>query len=158
MKRFLLLTAALLTLAACDDMVQSAERERVATGHNQADLIARQPLPRLTHSQERDNLIERLRRINQQNLTGCVYLINYGHVMAFYPVRGKVSSLQAYLTANESSTGELPDLDGTYGQNSDGIFFFTAQGNAYVEWHGDYLWSDQCLTLNQEPALTRVVP
>ena len=83
--------------------------------------------------------------------------------MAYYPVKGKVSSLNSYLSTPqqvirwpEKSADKFvvdsPDFDGTYGQNDDGIFFFTTS-NAYVEWKGDYLWSDQPLQLTQQPEL-----
>jgi hypothetical protein len=51
---------------------------------------------------------------------------------------------------------EAPDLDGTYGENVDGIFFFTTEG-AYVEWKGEYLMSDQPLKLTTQPELFREV-
>lgn len=35
----------------------------------------------------------------------------------------------------------LPDVDGSYGSNDNGIFFFTPDGK-YVEWSGTYLYSD----------------
>jgi hypothetical protein len=37
----------------------------------------------------------------------------------------------------------------------DGIFFFEAGTNAYIEWRGDYFYSDQCLTTSQRPILVR---
>jgi hypothetical protein len=145
-------------LAGCqDDMQAAAQHEYRQTGQNQVRLIARQPAPVLDHSLERANLIERLRRINQQNMTGCIYLISNGAVMAFYPVRGKVTSLNAYLSATGDAGVEMPDFDGAYGKNADGVFFFTADTNAYVEWQGEYLWSDQCLSLHQQPLLVRRV-
>ncbi len=65
---------------------------------------------------------------------------------------GKVSSRNSYLTPDseyyEYSGGEsrvknewLADVDGTYGENDSGIFFFTPDGK-YIEWTGDYLYSD----------------
>ena len=36
---------------------------------------------------------------------------------------------------------ELADIDGSYGENDNGIFFFTPDGK-YVEWTGEYLFSD----------------
>ena len=82
-------------------------------------------------------------------------------------VDGKVSSLNSYLTPDsEYYSGEatnvygtrtdgseksgqnynlvnkwLPDVDGSYGENDKGIFFFTVGGN-YIEWTGTYLYSD----------------
>ena len=144
----------------------STDIEQKATEENQMRLVAAIPPPKLQTSLERKNLVERLERINAENMTGCIYLINYGTVMAFYPVRGKVTSLNAYLSGDEKVESkhqnyyipvESPDFDGAYGKNSDGIFFFTADSNAYVEWHGDYLWSDQCLKLNQQPLMIRQV-
>ena len=69
---------------------------------------------------------------------------------------GKVSSLNSFLTpdsefyeqeygSNGYSVGDgnnwLPDVDGSYGTNDSGIFFFTPDGK-YLEWTGDYLYSD----------------
>lgn len=146
-----------LMAGSCDE---TRYQEEAAAEKNQASLIDRYPVPLLTESLERANLIERAERINQQNLTGCIYLVSYGTVMASYPVRGKVSSLNSYLLSGEKSTGngyaiEQADIDGAYGKNADGVFFFTADTNAYVEWQGEYLWSDQCLGLSVQPTLVR---
>ena len=66
---------------------------------------------------------------------------------------GKVSSLNSYLTPDseyyEGTNSDtirtnnlwLADVDGSYGENDDGIFFFTTDGK-YVEWTGEYLYSD----------------
>lgn len=77
-------------------------------------------------------------------------------------VDGKVSSLNSFLTpdseyyekdigyssgtnnsnfADRYSNKWLPDVDGSYGENDTGIFFFTPDGK-YVEWTGTYLYSD----------------
>lgn len=77
-------------------------------------------------------------------------------------VDGKVSSLNSFLTpdseyyekdisyssgtndanwADRYSNKWLPDVDGSYGENDTGIFFFTPDGK-YVEWTGVYLYSD----------------
>lgn len=151
---------------SCAPQDQSWQIEQKTTENNQARLINAVGAPALQTSLERKNLAERLSRINQQNMSGCIYLVNYGTVMAFYPVRGKVTSLNAYLTGDqkfarapngEYDLVEQPDYDGAYGKNADGIFFFTADSDAYVEWQGDYLWSDQCLKLNQQPLMIRQI-
>ncbi len=78
-------------------------------------------------------------------------------------VDGKVSSLNSFLTpdseyyekntlysSSQSGTNSnvdrysnkwLPDVDGSYGENDKGIFFFTPDGK-YIEWTGTYLYSD----------------
>lgn len=85
-----------------------------------------------------------------------------GAVVGNFIVDGKVSSLNSYLfpaqtdydwsgdtvgsdygASNSSSvyTVENPGIDGAYGQNVTGIFFFTTDGK-YIEWTGDFLYSD----------------
>jgi hypothetical protein len=148
-------------------------KEQITTEANQQTLVSAQPLPTISKSLERENLIKRIKLLNDESKVFYVYLINYGKVMAFYTAQGKVSSLNAYLTGKEqivrnpyrSYTSEYgenyflmesPDLDGTYGQNTDGIFFFTTEG-AYVEYRGDYMVSDFPLKLSTPPELVKNV-
>lgn len=152
-----------LMLTACDAPSSTNAQNARAVESNQQRLQQAIPSPTLDTSLERQNLVERLQRINQQNMSGFVYLLSYGRVVASYPIRGKVTSLNAYLMQGETPCSvdgrmcEVPDYDGAYGKNHDGIFFFTADSNAYVEWAGDYLFSDQPLDLNQEPLMIRSV-
>ena len=83
-----------------------------------------------------------------------------GAAVASFVVDGKVSSLNSFLTpdsevyeiggestdSNVSNNGTtendwLADVDGSYGTNDNGIFFFDVQGH-YWEWTGKYLYSD----------------
>lgn len=84
-----------------------------------------------------------------------------GSTVGRFVVDGKVSSLNSYLTPDSeyyeknTSYGDgssnrcvekysnkwLADVDGSYGENDSGIFFFTTDGK-YVEWTGVYLYSD----------------
>lgn len=83
-----------------------------------------------------------------------------GSVVGRFVVDGKVSSLNSFLTPDSecyevsgdsldnsiyySGTHEndwLADVDGSYGENDAGIFFFTPDGK-YLEWTGTYLYSD----------------
>ena len=41
----------------------------------------------------------------------------------------------------------MPDVDGSYGENDNGIFFFTTDGK-YVEWGGTYFYSDIPVSVN----------
>jgi hypothetical protein len=62
-------------------------------------------------------------------------------------VHGKVSSLNSFLTpdseyySSSHNCDWLADVDGSYGENDSGIFFFTPDGK-YIEWSGCYLYSD----------------
>lgn len=126
-----------------------------------------QPTPTdINYSLERYNLIRRAYWVNGQrekaNALPCpvekplgyiVLITESGAILGNFVVDGKVSSLNSYLTPDseyyEIATGStvtyyndwLADVDGSYGTNDNGIFFFTPDGK-YIEWTGTYLYSD----------------
>lgn len=122
----------------------------------------------IDYSLERYNLIRRAYWVNGQrekaNTLVCQVDKPLGYIVLFagnatvsrFVVDGKVSSLNSFLSPDyveyvevygESSGGnvvvntQLADIDGSYGENDNGIFFFTPDGK-YVEWTGEYLYSD----------------
>ena len=120
----------------------------------------------IDYSLERYNLIRRAYWVNGQrekaNALICGVEKPFGYIILFscnsvignFVVDGKVSSLNSFLTpsnvdstyGNSSSgyttiTKEMADVDGSYGENDNGIFFFTVDGK-YIEWTGTYLYSD----------------
>lgn len=135
-----------------------------------SSLAERQPTPTdIDYSLERYNLIRRAYWVNGQrekaNTLVCAIEKPLGYIALFtesgavvgrFIVDGKVSSLNSYLTPDsewyeqeywgdgDSFNGAndwLADVDGSYGENDAGIFFFTPDGK-YVEWTGTYLYSD----------------
>lgn len=133
------------------------------------------PLPSLTNSLERINIKKRLEMFDEPNKVSYIYLINYGRVMAFYTIKGKVTSGNKRLTStqqqvesrwygargngggfNGSEIMEAPELDGAYGTSAPYIFFWTTD-NVYVQWSGDYMLVDQPLQLTSQPELIRNV-
>ena len=92
-----------------------------------------------------------------------VLFTDNGGVVGRFCVQGKVSSLNSFLTpdseyyekdmayrsattpnspsVDDFSNKWLADVDGSYGNNDNGIFFFTPDGK-YIEWNGNYLYSD----------------
>jgi hypothetical protein len=181
MKKLILLSIiAVLLFVGCEiqtSPVSSYQIEAKKSEEAQQKLINSTPIPEITDSLERKNVAKRAEIFNEQNKVSYIYLINYGRIMAFYTVKGKVSSLRSYLAPTEKLVNfrgkncstinystesadcyavEAPDLDGTYGENVSGIFFFTTDG-AYVEWNGDYMMSDQPLQLTDKPALVREI-
>lgn len=129
-----------------------------------------QPTPTdIDYSLERYNLIRRAYWVNGQRekaasvicrvdkpLGYIVLFTDNGSVVGRFIVDGKVSSLNSFLTPDSEyyeqeyySSGAsrrdgnkwLADVDGSYGENDAGIFFFTPDGK-YVEWTGTYLYSD----------------
>ena len=161
-----LIGIALILFIGCDSVQtgKSTMVEMEQTESNQTRLAQAVPPPKLTTSLERKNLVRRLERINKDDQISYIYLISFGKVMAFYTIRGKVSSLNSLLTTPQQVAAIMisgnrrgfvlpsPDFDGSYGKNPDGIFFFTTEG-AYVEWVGEFLWCDQPLQLSQPPEL-----
>lgn len=183
--KFLVLLAIIVTTAvvflggshkakACGFWTECSKNELQTTTDIQNKLVASVPIPQLTQSLERANVAKRAELFNAADKVSYIYLVSYGKVMAFYTVKGKVSSLQSYLAPMEkivTSRGNncsdvggcengyivaAPDIDGTYGDNVGGIFFFTTE-DAYVEWHGDYMMSDQPLKLTTQPELVRTI-
>ena len=160
-----------LTLAACgSDYTYGTQMDMANTLNVANDLQANQPTPTdINYSLERYNLIRRAYWVNGQrekaNTLVCeiekplgyiVLFTESGAVVGTFIVDGKVSSLNSFLTPDseyyeqeywgdgDSANGAnkwLADVDGSYGENDNGIFFFTPDGK-YVEWTGTYLYSD----------------
>lgn len=126
----------------------------------------------INYSLERYNLIRRAYWVNGQrekaNTLVCAVEKPLGYIVLFtgtttvgrFVVDGKVSSLNSFLTPSNvdsvkggSSSGyttittEMADVDGSYGENDSGIFFFTPDGR-YIEWTGEYLYSDIPFTVD----------
>ena len=135
-------------------------------------LSSNQPTPYdISYSLERYNLIRRAYWVNGQrekaNALVCEIEKPLGYIVLFagntifgrFVVDGKVTSLNSYLTPDSeyyelvyggSSTYHnqwLADVDGSYGENDNGIFFFTPDGK-YVEWTGEYMYSDIPFVVN----------
>lgn len=164
-KIIFIITIFVLTLSACED--SGGAREDTANTLMLADkLQQQQPTPTdIEYSLERYNLIRRLYWVNGEreraNMLECPIVKPLGYIVLFteggsvvgkFIVDGKVSSLNSYLTPDseyyEFSSGSsvyrnrwLADVDGSYGENDNGIFFFTPDGR-YIEWTGIYLYSD----------------
>lgn len=150
----------LLTLSACE--ISGSRQDIYTTQANANSIQENQPTPDdLEYSLERYNLIRRAYWVNGQRekaislpceierpLGYIVLFTEGGGVVGRYIVDGKVTSLNSYLTPDSEyyENGEyrndwLADVDGSYGENDQGIFFFTPDGK-YIEWTGIYLYSD----------------
>ena len=171
-KTLILLFLLCIFAVGCDskyeDSTAGLEQER--TEKNQKRLLKNQPPVSLDYSLERANINKRTELWNDENKLSYIYLVSYGKVMAFYIVKGKVSSVNSQITnPNQvihksrarmaewsSHVIASPAEDGSYGSNGDAIFFFTAD-NTYVEWAGEYMLADKPLKLSTPPQLIRKV-
>lgn len=163
----LVLLALCMTGCAYEVSATGSEQDKTNTMNAANTLQANQPTPTdINYSLERYNLIRRAYWVNGQREKanalvcevekplGYVVLISGTTIIGSFVVDGKVSSLNSYLTPDSeyyeviyNGTGWsrendwLADVDGSYGENDAGIFFFTPDGK-YIEWTGTYLYSD----------------
>lgn len=168
MKKGIILGIGILLLATgCDYEEGNTKKDIENTLNIGNKLVENQATPTdIDYSLERYNLIKRAYWVNGMRdkaralptpiadmpLGYIVLLTESGSVVGRFVVDGKVSSLNSFLTPDseyyEKSGGKcssrnnwLPDVDGSYGSNDTGIFFFTTDGK-YIEWTGTYLYSD----------------
>lgn len=135
---------------------QQTGQRQTETAFNQQQAAVPYPVSALTDSTERRNLRERLLRFNKPDRIGYVYIFNFGKVIGYYTIEGKISNPDSQMTTSELiqrycsdcsgggaiATVPAPGDDGSYGNNERGIFFFTTEG-ALVETSNEYLYSDQ---------------
>ena len=153
----------LVLMSACGITAISGSREDVKSTIEIVNrLQTNQPTPTdIDYSLERYNLIRRTYWVNGQrekaNSLPCevekplgyiVLFTDNGGVIGSFIVDGKVSSLNSFLTPDSEyyeysnyRNKWLADVDGSYGKNDSGIFFFTTDGK-YIEFTGTYLYSD----------------
>lgn len=164
------LVFSVMCLTGCDEQVTSSQidtQNTIDVGNKLAD---NQPTPTdIDYSLERYNLIKRAYWVNGMRdkanslaspiadmpLGYIVLFTESGDVIGQFTVDGKVTSLNSYLTpdseyyelvyggggSHSKANNWMPDVDGSYGENDQGIFFFTTDGK-YIEWTGTYLYSD----------------
>lgn len=154
---------------ACSDtkLVTGTKADNAKQKEVANELSTNQATPTdIDYSLERYNLIRRAYWVNGQrekaNMLVCEIEKPLGYIVLFagnavvgrFVVDGKVTSLNSFLTPDYSwehmrvspsccnwGEVEMADVDGSYGENDNGIFFFTINGN-YIEWTGEYLYSD----------------
>lgn len=162
-----ILSLTMLTACSFDNNSTKDVKKTIEIGNT---LSEKQPTPTdIDYSLERYNLIRRAYWVNGQREKAASVVCNIqrplGYIILFTPngavvgkfvVDGKISSLNSFLTPdsefyeNNNSTSNnnwIPDVDGSYGSNDSGIFFFTPDGK-YIEWNGTYLYSDIPFEIN----------
>ena len=144
-------------MTGCDESGSRIDTQKTKEAANV--LQTNQPTPTdISYSLERYNLIRRAYWVNghreKANSLPCEVEKPLGYIVLFsgnvvvgsFVVDGKVTSLNSFLTPDTSKPNAensewLADVDGSYGENDNGIFFFTPDGK-YLEWTGTYLYSD----------------
>lgn len=172
----LVLACSLFGCGEYDEMAYSNKQDAKNTLDIGNKLSYNQATPTdIDYSLERYNLIKRAYWVNGQEEKaktlpcpvdkplGYIVLFAGNTVVSKFVVDGKVSSLNSYLTPDSElyegtdscyKNRWLPDVDGSYGENDTGIFFFTVDGH-YKEWTGDYLYSDTPMTISDPIVKTK---
>lgn len=164
-KIFILFIVVTLFLTGCDIETTSTEQNTIDTKIATETILETQKTPTdINFSLERYNLIKRAYWVNGQREKamqvkcnvekpiGYITLVVGNSILCQYTVDGKITSLNSFLSPDsdyyEVSAGSsarynqwLADVDGSYGTNVDGVFWFDCNGN-YHEWNGTYHYSD----------------
>lgn len=157
------------TLAACQPQAQAqpqAKNTQAQIAQEAANSIV------FTDNAEIKNIKDRIELTSKPGALGYVILLNNaGQPIAYYGVRGKITSGSKRLTkpfdvkqyAIGGSNGGAtyvqtpsPSDEGTWGSSGDYVFFWTTDGQ-YIQWSGQYLYSDKPLRLRVEPLVISVV-
>lgn len=152
----LMLVAMVFLMAGCSDDNFKDKQATIDIGNK---LSKDQPTPTdIDYSLERYNLIRRAYWVNGQKEKSraviCPVKKPLGYIVTFLEgvgvvtsttVDGKISSLNSFLTPDTTAPNReyadwLPDVDGSYGINDEGIFWFDVTGE-YHEWNGKYHYS-----------------
>lgn len=154
--------AAALALAACTEVAPAAPSTRdtqaraAATAANSV---------RFTRNAEIENITRRLQLTGNPDLLGFVVLLNEaGQPIMYTSVKGKVTSGGKRLTPTDVREDDFegdmlraaPSDEGTYGNSAPYVFFWTTDGQ-YIQWSGNYLYSDQPFRLNTQPLIVKVL-
>lgn len=157
MKKVIILSTICFTLFSCD-VSQSKENksaltEQSHTEKNQQGLLAAQPLPDITWSLERDNLIRRFKLQNDRSVMFYMYVFIEGVAdpIGYYQIN-KTSSVNSQLSSTQQLVQgdmgerygdfvmESPAEDGSYGTNGNAVFGFTPE-EIYLETNMKYITS-----------------
>lgn len=158
-----ILVLTLVTLTGCAEVTTTNTKQDIENTLNIGNkLVENQATPTdINYSLERYNLIRRTYWVNGQreraNTLVCEVEKPLGYIALFlengacagkFIVDGKITSLNSYLTpdseyyelvyggAYSRENKWLPDVDGSYGSNDNGIFFFTTDRQIYrMDWN-----------------------
>ena len=146
-----LIGSMLMLLSACNSINTAADynlrTEINEISDNQEVLEASQPTYFPSSSLSRDMVNRRLEMVEDPSRVFYFYELSVdGKVITAYQAKGPVIAMSQDNTSNDrpfnsSTTIEQPNTDGTYGDRTPSVFFFTVDGR-YIEYEGNYHLSD----------------
>ncbi len=169
MRKALLASACLLTLAACkpEEQTPPSNRAQQAQAAQQAAASVR-----FNANAEIDNIRRRLELTADPNLLGYIVLLNeMGQPIIYEGVRGKVTTSGSRLTppdrisirsggqsADSQAVVRAPSDTGTYDTGTTQFIYYWNTDGTYRQWSGGYLYSDRPIRLRQEPLVIQGLP
>lgn len=119
----------------------------------------------VTTSYEIKNIERRRLLFGKPGVIGYVVFLNdMGQPVQYLTVNGKCTSSNKRLTPGEEVESgrwehefvmKAPSEDGTYGESDNYVYCFMPDGR-YVQWNGNYLYSDKPLELTIKPMIVSV--
>lgn len=164
MHKFLsvILATSLLTACTPNDTQPTAKEQQADAGTR----LANQVVSGHTENAEQKNIARRLSLTMNPGQIGFIALFNNaGAPIAYYAVKGKITSSGKRLTApderncwSESCAYHQSSSDeGTYGSSDPYVYFWTVD-DVFMQWNGSYLYSDKPFRLRIEPLVISVAP
>ena len=170
-RNLMLAAAGAMTLMAgsCDvqpsTSTKQSESQKAAAAANSVSFAA--------GNAEIENIKKRLQLTSDPALMGHIVLFNdMGQPILYTTVKGKVTSGSKRLTApfqetrmsragvaeaSSSDFTDAPSDEGTWGSSNPYIFFWTTSGQ-YIQWSGNYLYSDKPFRLSETPQVVLATP
>jgi hypothetical protein len=173
--------------SSCNDAPSSGAQSKgqalTEQAFNQQSSNVKYPAGQLKDPLERKNLSRRLLDTNKPDALGFVYIMNYGKIIGYYTVKGKVSATNSQMTATDmvmyacddglysppdKTKGEhlsmsactpivvtAPGDDGSYGNNEGGDkgIFFYTNSGARVDTDADFFYSTAKVAVGDIPQL-----
>lgn len=149
------------TAGSCGSDEGNAARSDKTSSSNFDAQAKNDPVPNLSKSLERANIVEHSKRNNAPDRVRYIYLLaDTGGIYAYYVIKGKVTSTGAQLTPTDEIVDryegdvvtQAPTDDGSFGGDEGGIYFFTDTG-VEVQWNGRWLLTDAPMNI-KTPTLT----
>ncbi len=120
---------------------------------------------KFTDNAEINNIKKRIELTANPGAIGFIVLMNQaGQPILYTSVRGKVSSSSKRLTtpdrmycnSTHCAIRTAPSDEGTWGSSDSYIYFWTTDGQ-YMQWSGNYLYSDKPFRIRVEPLVINQV-
>lgn len=159
-KTILALAASTLLLAACGEIPQAPQENKLNQANKAAEAAAS---IQFSENAEIENIKRRLQLTSNPGQLGFILLLNEtGQPVAYLSVKGKITSGSKRLTSSQQivtadcgdsycdQIREAPSDEGTFGSSDPYIFWFGTDG-AYHQWNGKYLYSDKPFRVSIKP-------